>query len=137
MGGVYGDQLSAFYELFEDRDILRFDTAIGAGLTNEQVVYKNVFCYLSRKDGGEMGVVADLRTGFQKATLFVEHDDVPSGGIQQGMYVRDDGELYIVSKDQGFSKEGGFHIYGLKLVTGNTDVQKAHRHVNLGPSEYE
>jgi hypothetical protein len=134
---VYGEQLAFFPELFEYRNILTLDQVIPGGLTGEKVAMADVWSYLSRMDGGEEGIVSSARTDNQKARLYVEGDAVPRGMIEQGMYVRDDGELYTFVKDNGYTLEGGFHRYSLQLVTGPTDAQKPRRNVNLGQGQFQ
>lgn len=135
-GPVYGSQLAFFTELFEFRDILTFDQRIPGGLTGEKIALTEVWSYLSRKDGGKEGIVSSARTDNQEATLYVDGDEIPRGIVEQGMYVRDDGELYTFVKDNGYSLEGGFHAYRLQLVVGPTDKQVPRSHVNLGVEKF-
>lgn len=137
MSGVYGTQLAFFPELFSFHDVLVFDKVVPGGLTNERVALKEVWSYLSRRDGGKEGIVSNSRTDNQEATFYAEGDGVPRGMIEQGMYVRDDGELYTFVKDQGYALEGNFHSYKLQLVVGPTDKQQPRKGVNLGLGEYK
>ena len=138
MSGVYGDQLSFFPELFTFRNILTFDQRIPSGqLTGEKIALVDVWSYLSRKDGGKEGIVSSSRTDNQEATIYVDGDEIPRGMVEQGMYVRDDGELYTFVKDNGYSLEGGFHAYKLQFVNGPTDKQAPRKNVNLGVGEFQ
>jgi hypothetical protein len=110
--------LAYFPEVMREYDILSFDVVTPGGLTNRRVVTRVEQAYLSRKDGGQEGIVTSARTENQKATFYVEGDESLRGFIPQGLYVEDDGELYTFVKDNGFALEGAYHAYGLQLVTG-------------------
>lgn len=137
MSGVYGSQLAYFPELFSFHDVLTFDQVIPGGLKNERIALKDVWSYVSRKDGGKEGIISSARTDNQEATFYVDGDELPRGMIEHGMYVRDSGELYTVVRDNGYSLEGNFHAYRLQFVNGPTDKQQPRRNVNLGAGEYK
>ena len=134
---VYGEQLSYFPELFDDYDILSFDKQVPAGLVNEKVVFKDVRAYLTRNLGGKEEVVTSMRTENQLVSFYVEGDSIDRGMINQGLYVREKTELFTFVKDNGYSKEGDFHMYVLQLVSGNNDKQNPVSRVNLGKNEYQ
>lgn len=118
MSGVYGEQLAFFPELMQSYDILIFDKATPGGLKNRRVAFSVDQAYLSRNKGGKEGIITNLRTENQESSFYLMNDDLPRGKIIQGMYVEDDGELYTFVKDNGFTREGNFHMYSLQLVTG-------------------
>jgi hypothetical protein len=135
MGGIYGDVLAFNPSLFSDYDIFTMDAKLVAGYANKKVVLPKTEGYLSRSKGGMEAIVSELRTENQKAQFWM-YDTIPRGLVNQGLYVEDDGELYQFTTDNGYSREGGYHVYDLQLVVGNTGEQKRHRNVFLGQEEY-
>lgn len=135
-GPVYGEQLAYFPELFDDYDIVSFDKVVPAGLTNRKVRMR-VRAYLTRNRGGKMGIENNLRTGNQVSSFYVEDDEIPQGLINHGLYVEEGPELYTFVQDNGYTKEGDFHVYLLQLVEGNTNKQKPAQKVNIGINEFQ
>jgi hypothetical protein len=135
-GPVYGEQLAYFPELFDMHDILSFDKVVPAGLTNRKVRMR-VNAYLTRNRGGKMGIENNSRTENQVSSFYVEGDEVPQGLIAQGLYVEEGPELFVFVQDNGYAKEGDFHVYLLQLVQGNTNKQRPAVKANLGINEFQ
>jgi hypothetical protein len=136
MGPLYGDQLSFFPELLQPYTVFSMAPRIGAGY-GRRTNNRTVTGYFSWIRGGTEGIQAELRTENQNATFWVRDDSGGKGLIRQGEYVEVDGELFQFIHDDGFSREGGFIVYNLQLVQGNTDQQQPHHRVNIGLQDYQ
>ena len=119
-GGVYGDMLASFPELL--RTFTVFDMAAKAGGGYEaRRNLRTVDGIFRRVPGGKMGIAAENREPNDAATLWIYEDD--AARVRQGSYTEIDGDLYIVSKDNGYIREGGFVRVTLLIVPGPTDEQ--------------
>lgn len=118
---AYGDVLSAFPELLLEFLVFVMSPLAGGGF-GPRIPFKKVTGYLTRDIGGLADKPDNSFVEGQQARFFV-FDAIPSGGIDQGMYVEDDGDLFKFIKTDSFVREGGFTVYRLQLVSGETDRQ--------------
>lgn len=135
MSGVYGDMMSFFPELIEQYDVFYMRPSVGAGYGN-RVLYKTVDGYLARDRGGDIAGITDLMTENQKASFFA-YATIPTGDIEQGLFVEDSGQIFRFTFNNTYANEGGCSEYRLQLVSGNTDKQVSHDYVNLGVGEFQ
>lgn len=133
MVGVYGEQLAFFAEQFRTVEVFSMQTDTVAGFSNRQSLgkYRGVFQYMKKGDLlRENETLSDVSvpTFWTKAKL------------QTGNFIdlldEDDEDLYRIVNKQAWKHEGGFYIYILETVSGNTDEQEAHDDVDLGGGFY-
>jgi hypothetical protein len=133
---VYGDQLAAFPELLEEHVIFKMRPKTGAGY-GPRYDKRTVTGYFSWIKGGKLGVEGDLRTENQSGTLWLYDDTEGKGIVEQGDFVEEDGCLFVVNHDDGYSREGGFMVCHLQLVPAFTDKQRSDEGANLGFEDFD
>ncbi len=128
---VYGDMLVFFNE--QRRSVNYFTMSPNT-----------VASYSTREDLGKViGVFQYMKRG----ELTRENDtladvNVPTFWTKQKLevgnfFIEKDGEIFRIVNPADWTFEGGFNIYVLETVVGNTDVQKPFEDVNLGQNNYD
>ena len=133
MTGVYGEQLAFFAEQFRTVEVFSMTTNTVAGYSNRQSLgrFRGVFQYMKRGDLlRENETLSDIAvpTFWTKAKL--------KAGNFIDLLDTEDKDLYRIVNKQPWKHEGGFYIYILETVSGNTDEQEAHDDVDLGGGFY-
>lgn len=124
-GGAYGDVLSAFPELFNDYSVFDMQTTVsGYGPRTNQRIVSGVF---RKVPGGKMGVVSENRQPNAVGSFWCYEDD--SSIIGQGAYIEVKGDIYILTKDNGYIDEAGFSKYIAGKVVGPDGRQKENKAV--------
>jgi hypothetical protein len=137
MGGVYGDQLAFFPELFVEHEVFDMKARTGGGYGpryNKRMV-SGVFQWIP---GGKMGIEGENREPNEDATFWVRQEALEEKLVRQGSYVEvfDEG-IFLFHHDDNFTREGAFVKCDLKLVAGLTDRQVRNTKVDLGVSDYD
>jgi hypothetical protein len=133
--GIFGDQLAQFSELMEEHVVFKMDPRPSAGY-GPRYDERKVLGYFSWIKGGKLGIEGDLRTENQNATLWAHDDSEGRGIIEQGDFLEEDGCLFVVNHDDGYSREGGFVMCNLQLVPAFSDKQQSDGGVNLGFKDF-
>ena len=133
---VYGSQLNFFTELFRSFDYFSMQPKVNAGFTNRQDLGKvrGVFQYMKRGEllRGELLREEDTLADVNVPTLWTKQT------LKVGNYfINKDGEDYRIKNPSDWTFEGGFNVYVLETIVGNTDVQTPHPYVDLGQNSYE
>jgi hypothetical protein len=131
---VYGDQLSAFPELFEkfNNYSIEPNTVAGKKPRNLLSTFKGILQFV--KMGG-YGAEGDTLNAYDIPTLwsrkrlkvgtFVTHSDAT---------VQD--PLYVIKGSDDYRKQGAFYVYDLSEVVASTDKQTQNKSFNFGASNY-
>jgi hypothetical protein len=119
-GAVYGDMLSLFPELIGDHVVFKMRPMAGGGF-NDRYDEQTVEGIFRPVPGGKMGIMGGNREPNAVASLYVFADC--STLISQGMYLEEDGEIYVLTKDNGYKTEGGYVKFVASIVPGITDKQ--------------
>jgi hypothetical protein len=123
--------LSAFSELLEEYVVFKLPPKIGAGY-GARYDERTVTGYLSRNRGGAMGIIDENMVANDEAAFWeVDESEDGSGGIKQGDYVEDGGDLFIFNHDDRYAREGGFLVHRLQLVPAFTGKQERDDGVDL------
>lgn len=128
---IYGNQLLFFSEQFRLFDYFMMKPHTVAGYTPRENLgkVKGVFQYMKRGDLiRENDTLADINV----PTLWTRQKlNVGNYFIQKG------DETYRIKNPSDWTFEGGFNVYVLETVNGNTDVQEPFPYVELGQNQYE
>lgn len=121
MAGIYGDVLAFFPELLRQYEVFTMQPKIGAGYGKRKTIRK-ITAYLSFYNKDDLKVEGDLRVSDEIGSLWVMED----GGtpLPKGLYIEQDGQVYVISSCNDYKYEGGFTEYRFKRLAGVTDVQK-------------
>lgn len=127
---VYGDQLAFFQEQFRYYDYFTMKPLPSSGYTPRESLGKvrGVFQYLK---SGELRREEDTLADINVPTLWTRQK------LNVGNYfIQKDDELYRIVNPADWLFEGGFCVYVLETVNGNTDVQKPFDYVDIGQDSY-
>lgn len=119
-GAVYGDILSAFNELMDEYTVFNMQGKPGGGFT-ERTNERLVSGILRFVPGGKFGIETGLRTKNQVASFWAYEDE--EHVIGQTAYLEHGNDLFLLTKDNGYKREGGFVKYIAAIVPGVTDKQ--------------
>lgn len=128
---IYGDQMAFFSEQFRMFEYFTMKPYTTASYSDREVLGKvrGVFQYLKR---GELRREEDALSDVNVPTLWTRQK------LKVGNYfIQKDDETYRIVNPAEWLFEGGFNVYILETVVGNTDVQEPFEHVNLGQDDYE
>lgn len=131
MGGVYGDSLAFFSEQFRYFEYFTMKPEVGSSYTKRESLgkVKGVFQYMKR---GELRREEDTLDDVNLPTLWTRQK------LQVGDYfISKDDEDYRIVNPADWTFEGGFNVYVLETVVGNTDKQEAFDYVDLGQNSYD
>jgi hypothetical protein len=130
VGGVYGDQLSAFPELLKDYTVFKMRPRIGAGY-GERYDIRSIAGYFSRLKSKEADIVGGTKVANDRATFYEQHDfRTGESRIKQFDYVEAKKRLWTFIEDDDMGDEGGFTKWTLQLVRGVTDQQQTNTQVD-------
>ena len=128
---VYGDMLAFFNDQFRSVEYFTMKPQTVASYSKRESLGKvtGVFQYMKR---GEL-----LR---EEETL--SDTNVPTFWTRKKLnvgnyFIQKDDETYRIVNPADWSFEGGFNVYVLETVVGNTDVQVPHEYVDLGQNSYD
>lgn len=124
-GGIYGDSLSAFPELLGEYRVFTMDALPGGGFGPRRYMHPHIEGIFRRVPGGKIGIMGENRERNDVATFWAYEDE--SKRITQGSYIEDNGDLFILTKDNNYVREGGFVRFDAALVPGPTDMQYGDR----------
>ena len=119
-GGIYGDMLSAFPELIRTYTVFDMEAKTGGGY-NARRNLREVDGIFRRVPGGKMGIAGENREPNEVGTFWIYDDDADR--VRQGSFVEIDGDLLVLTKDNGYLREGGFTRFTAALVGGPNDQQ--------------
>lgn len=128
---IYGDQLAFFSEQFRNFDYFRMTPKVTASYSTRESLGKvrGVFQYFK---SGELKREEDTLNDVNVPTLWTRQK------LEVGEYfIQKDDELYRIVNPAEWLFEGGFNVYILETVIGNTDKQEAFEHVDLGQNSYD
>lgn len=127
---VYGDMLPFFYE--QSRMVEYFT-----------MKPQNVASYSKRESLGKIRCIFQY---MKRGELRREEDtladtNVPTVWVKQKLKAGDffisfEEETFRIVRPSDWHHEGGFYVYELETVVGNTDEQTAFEYVNLGQNSY-
>jgi len=120
-GPVYGDILSAFSELVDEYTVFRMSAQAGAGY-NSRTGHIKLYGIFRKVPGAKMSIMGDNRTPNGAGSLYAYAEEAV-GVPSQGMYMEVDNVLYILTKDNNYSQEGGYVRFIANIVPGPTDKQ--------------
>lgn len=124
---VYGDMLSVFTEQFISVSYFSMSTDTVAGYSNRKDLgsVRGVLQYMKRGDlMRENDVLSDV-----SVPTFWTRNKLESGNF---IKTEDDEDIYRISNNQPWKRQGNFYIYVLETVSGNTDEQVPHEDVDMG-----
>lgn len=124
---VYGDQLVFFNEQFISVSYFSMSTDTVAGYSNRKDLgsVRGVLQYMKRGDlMHENDVLSDV-----SVPTFWTRSRLESGNFIKTV---DDEDIYRISNNQPWKRQGNFYIYILETVSGNTDEQVPHEDVDMG-----
>ena len=127
---VYGDTLAFFPELYRPITFFTMQPGLVAGYENRagEVIVNVIHMPMKPKDIGYEGGTLSYK---MVKTIWTEIK------LKEETFARVDKEDYRcvnISNPWGF--EGGFYIYVLESLRGNTDTQEKNENVDLGKSDY-
>jgi hypothetical protein len=118
---TYGDLLSAFPELLQEFQLFTMEPKIGGGYEERVKLMKKTGAFV-RGAKSSAAISGEARVT-NEAGVFYCYELKPSERAGQGIYFEDEGQIFIISDDQTFAREGGFAAYGCQVVQGSTDRQ--------------
>jgi len=125
-GGIYGDMLAAFSELIGEYCIFDMEATPGGGYgaRHDKRVVEGIF---RRVPGGKLSVVAENRQPNEVGSFWVYADE--ANRIYEGSYLEVGKEIFILTKDNDYLREGGYVRFVAAIVPGPTDQQRPDRSV--------
>lgn len=127
MAGIYGNQLVAFAEQFISVSYfsMTVDTVAGYSDRKDLGRVRGVFQYMKR---GDLMRENDTLSDVSVPTFWTRQK------LEEGNFIKfkDDEDIFRITNKQPWKREGGFYIYVLETVSGNTDEQIPHENVDLG-----
>lgn len=130
MSGIYGSFLAYFGELYQPVAFFEQKPNIGAGWKNRSdLVYYDVIIQ-EDKGASIVGHSGRLTTRNNWLTLDITNNDIMWSDIgvpiKLGLFLIHpiDGRVYRVASSLEYNREGGFAIWGISKLTGDTGDQK-------------
>ena len=128
---IYGMQLNFFSEQFRYFNYFYMKPQLNASYEKREDLgkVKGVFQYMKR---GELKQEEDTIADVNVPTLWTKQK------LGVGYYfIQKDDEVYRIVNPADWTYEGGFNIYVLESVVGNTDTQEPFDYVDLGQNSYD
>ncbi len=128
---IYGDMLAFFSEQFRNFEYFTMKPETPASYSKRENVEKvrGVFQYMKR---GELRMEEDAFADVNVPTFWTRRK------LQVGnFFIQKEDETYRIVNPADWLFEGGFNVYVLETVVGNTDVQEPFEHVDLGQNSYD
>lgn len=122
---VYGDMLAFFPELIKRFVIYEKSPTLIAGHTDKLNI-RETSGILQFCKAGDVVINGNTLNDVDAPLIWSRSE------IGMNTYIEADGTEYRRTKNNKFVREGGFYIYVLESVVGNTDTQTPELNVNLG-----
>ena len=127
---IYGDMLSFFPELMRRIFLYEKSPTLIAGHT-DKVNLRDSSGVLQFCKAGDVVVNGNTLNDVDAPVLWTRSE------IGMNTYIEVDAIEYRRTKNNDFVREGGFNVYMLETIVGNTDTQTVDTTVDLGVSHYK
>lgn len=128
---IYGDMLAFFPELFRRFDyfLMQPEPVSSYGKRTDERKITGVFQYAKK---GELKREEETLADVNVPTLWTREKLTVTHG-----FIQKEDELYKIVNPADWLFEGGFNVYILETVIGDSDIQKPFEDVNIGQNSYD